>query len=109
MMDTYTPDEFMASAKLRGYAIGAKQNLDTWMAKHPKAVYTDEDFEQLYRDTYLAKWHGGHSSLWADGQGGSEPQHMGNSYQPRQETILQQEIIHNQNYERKLKERMMKK
>ena len=45
--DTYTPEEFMLSCRLRG--IARKDIVEQYMKEHVSAIYTEDDFIEVYR------------------------------------------------------------
>lgn len=46
-IDTYTPEEFRLSCRLRG--IARKDIVDAYMKDHAGAIYTEDDFIEVYR------------------------------------------------------------
>ncbi len=46
-IDTYTPEEFRLSCRLRGVA--CKEVVDEYMKEHKGAIYTEDDFIEVYR------------------------------------------------------------
>lgn len=46
-IDTYTPEEFRLSCRLRG--IARKDIVEAYMKDHAGAIYTEDDFIEVYR------------------------------------------------------------
>lgn len=51
-METYTHEQFANSLYVRGY-FKTRSEAEKYVVEHPKEVYTEDDFQEVYHDENL--------------------------------------------------------